>query len=63
MESPHCPTMWSTYDENSKGEKFNGRRHGCRFPKGHKGGLCMCNCGLPHKNMDTSRAQQDTATV
>lgn len=51
MEDQHCPTMWSTYKIKGN-EKYDGRRHGCRFPKGHKGSICMCVCGRAHKNID-----------
>lgn len=50
MEHEFCPTMWSTHDVKGK-EKFNGRRHGCRFPKDHKGGICLCVCGKAHRNL------------
>jgi hypothetical protein len=47
-----CPTMWSTHDTAKNGDKINGRRHGCQFPKGHKGGICMCVCKGAHRNLD-----------
>ena len=52
MESNLCETVWSTYKVTRTGEHFDGRRHGCRFPKGHIGRICMCVCGLPHRNVN-----------
>jgi hypothetical protein len=53
METPEfCGTMWSSYTVLKNGEKVDGRRHGCRFPRGHKGNICMCTCGKPHRNLD-----------
>lgn len=57
MEDELCGTMWSTYEEK-KGKFVNGRRHACRFPKNHRGNICMCPCGQPHRNLDREEAKK-----
>jgi hypothetical protein len=51
MEHIFCGTVWSTYKVKNN-EHTDGRRHGCRFPRHHRGSICMCVCGKAHKNID-----------
>ena len=59
MDDELCGTMWSTYTVLKNGDKIDGRRHACRFSKGHKGSICACVCGKYHKNLDKVEEQVD----